>query len=68
MKAQLEVTRATYKNLEENNKLLCPISGIVTARNYDNGDMYAGGTPIYTVQQIRPVKLLVNVSETYLHK
>jgi RND family efflux transporter MFP subunit len=65
LKAQLEVTRATYKNLEENNKLLSPISGIVTARNYDNGDMYAGGTPIYTGQQIRPVKLLVNVSETY---
>jgi RND family efflux transporter MFP subunit len=65
LKTQLEVTRTTYKNLVENSKLLSPISGIVTARNYDNGDMYAGGTPIYTVQQIRPVKLLVNVSETY---
>lgn len=65
LKTQLEVTRATYKNLEENSKLISPISGIVTARNYDSGDLYSGATPIYTVQQIRPVKLIVNVSETY---
>ena len=41
------------------------ISGIITARNYDSGDMYSGGEPIYTVEQIRPVKLFVNVSESY---
>lgn len=65
LKMQLEVTRATYKNLAENSKLLSPINGIVTARNYDSGDMYPGGTPIYTVQQIRPVKLLVHISEVF---
>ena len=27
--------------------------------------MYSGGNPIYTVEQIRPVKLFVNVSESY---
>lgn len=65
MKMQLEVTRASYKNLAENSKLLSPVSGIVTARNYDSGDMYPGNTPIYTIQQIRPVKLLVNISEVF---
>ncbi|MDD4516413.1 efflux RND transporter periplasmic adaptor subunit [Massilibacteroides sp.] len=65
LKMQLEVTRTVYKNLEENSKLISPITGIVTARNYDNGDMYSSGTPIYRVEQIRPVKLMVNVSETY---
>ena len=65
LKMQLEVTRTSYKNLEENNKLISPITGVVTARNYDSGDMYGGGTPIYTIEQIRPVKLIVNVSETY---
>lgn len=65
LKTQLEVTRASYKNLEENSKLISPISGVVTARNYDSGDMYSGATPIYTIEQIRPVKLIVNVSETY---
>jgi len=65
LKMQLEVTRATYANLEENSKLLSPISGIITARNYDNGDLYSGSNPIYTVEQIRPVKLLVHISEVY---
>ena len=64
-KTQLDVSRASYKNLQENTQLLSPISGIITARNYDSGDMYSGGEPIYTVEQIRPVKLFVNVSESY---
>ena len=50
------------KNLKDNTQLLSPISGIITARNYDNGDIYAGN-PIIQVQQIKPVKLLINVSE-----
>ena len=37
---------------------------MVTARNYDVGDMYAMSAPIFTVEQISPVKLLVGVSET----
>ncbi|MDD3063345.1 MAG: efflux RND transporter periplasmic adaptor subunit [Massilibacteroides sp.] len=65
LKTQLEVTRASYNNLKENSRLESPISGIVTARNYDSGDMYSGANPIYTVEQIRPVKLMVNVSESY---
>lgn len=64
-KTQLEVSRTAYKNLLENNQLISPISGVVTARNYDNGDMYGGANPIYTVEQFSPVKLMVNVSESY---
>lgn len=64
-KTSLEVNRTALKNLEENNKLVSPISGIVTARNYDNGDMYSGALPVYVVEQISPVKLMVNVSESY---
>ena len=40
------------------------MSGFVTARNYDRGDMYVMGQPIFTVQQVIPVKLLVGVSES----
>ena len=65
MKTQRDVAETAYKTLEENTYLVSPISGIVTARNYDNGDMYSGGTPVLTVEQITPVKLLVNVSEGY---
>lgn len=64
-KTSVEVARESYANLVENTRLISPISGIVTARNYDSGDMYSGGTPIYTVEQIRPVKLLINVSESF---
>lgn len=51
-------------NLVENTTLNSPISGMVTRRNYDSGDMYVMGAPIYVVEQIKPVKLLVNVSES----
>ncbi|MBR4826532.1 MAG: efflux RND transporter periplasmic adaptor subunit [Bacteroidales bacterium] len=58
------VSRSSYKNIEENTILRSPISGVVTARNYDRGDMYSMSQPIYTVQQITPVKVLVAISET----
>ncbi len=57
------VTKTQYKNLLENSKLLSPIKGVITARNYDEGDMYSMSAPIYTVEQIVPVKLLVGISE-----
>ena len=63
-KMSLEVAETQYKNIMENTQLLSPIDGIVTARNYDNGDLYSGAA-ILTVEQIKPVKLLVNVSENY---
>ena len=57
------VSKSSYDNLLENTVLLAPVSGVITARNYDVGDMYAMSSPIYTLQQITPVKLLVPVSE-----
>lgn len=64
-KMTLEMRQTSYKNMLENTALVSPISGVVTARNYDSGDMYGGGTPVVTVEQIMPVKLLINVSESY---
>lgn len=68
LKMALDVQETAYKNLMENTTLLCPINGVVTARNYDNGDMYSGGNPVLVVEQITPVKLMINVSETYFSK
>ena len=42
---------------------LSPVDGVISARNYDKGDMFSLGQPIYTVEQITPVKLLVGISE-----
>lgn len=64
MKAQIDVMEQSVKNLDENTKLLSPISGVVAARNFDNGDV-AGGQPILQVMQINPVKLRINISEEY---
>jgi RND family efflux transporter MFP subunit len=58
------VSKTQYNNLKENATLVSPINGVITARNYDAGDMYAMSAPIYTVEQIVPVKLLVGISET----
>jgi len=64
-KMAVDIRETSYNNMLENTALLSPISGIVTARNYDNGDMYSGARPVLTVEQIMPVKLLINVSELY---
>ena len=62
------VAKTQVENLEENTVLRSPVNGVVTARNYDAGDMYAMASPIYTVEQIKPVKLLVAISESEYSK
>jgi RND family efflux transporter MFP subunit len=64
-KTALDVAKTSYNNLVENTQLISPIDGVVTARNYDKGDLYSSGTPVLTVEQITPVKLKINVSEGY---
>lgn len=67
-KMALDVKLTAFNNLQENTALLSPVNGVITARNYDNGDMYSGGDPVLVVEQITPVKLLINVSEGYFVK
>ena len=62
MELKYNVSRSQYENILENTILRSPISGVISARNYDRGDMYTG-TPIYVVEQVTPVKLLVGISE-----
>lgn len=66
-KTALEVNERALKNRLENTVLVSPISGVVSARNYDNGDMY-GSKPILVIEQITPVKMKVNVSEQHYSK
>ena len=63
-KMQLDVLMAQYKQLVENTHLVAPISGVATARNYDDGDMFSMN-PVLTIEQTNPVKLKVNVSEIF---
>ncbi len=45
--------------------LTSPISGVVTKRNYDPGDM-PGQSPILTVARVNPVKIVINATESEL--
>ena len=64
-KLQLDVLSTQLKQLMQNTQLTAPISGVVTARNYDSGDMYNQGQPVLTIEQTNPVKVMVNISEVY---
>ena len=64
-KNSLAQAERTLKNARENTVLTSPISGVVTARNYDPGDM-TGALPIVTVAKIQPVKIIINVTESEL--
>lgn len=67
-KLQLDVLSTQLKQLMQNTQLTAPISGVVTARNYDSGDMYNQGQPVLTIEQTNPVKVMVNISEVYYKK
>lgn len=67
LKAELDAAERNYANMVENTILTAPISGVVTARNYDPGDM-TGALPILTVEQVNPVKVVVDISETDFSK
>lgn len=67
-KAQLDAANTQYKNVMENTVLTSPVSGVVTARNYDPGDM-TGQLPIVTIGQINPaVKIILNITENDMSK
>lgn len=63
-KTQLDIAESALKNLGENTTLTSPVSGVVTARNYDPGDV-TSQQPILTIENINPVKAMVNVSESF---
>ncbi|MBQ4344785.1 MAG: efflux RND transporter periplasmic adaptor subunit [Muribaculaceae bacterium] len=61
--AEYDALNSQYLNRLENTVLRSPINGVVTARNYDPGDM-TSTLPVLTVGQLSPtVKVLVNVTE-----
>lgn len=67
LKTELDATKRSLQNMKENMTLTSPITGVVTARNFENGDM-TGNAPILTVEDMRPVKIVVSVSESEFPK
>ena len=63
-KSGLEVMETSLKNLEQNTYLRAPLSGVVSARNYEPGELFSGQA-IYEIVQINTLKALAQVPETY---
>ena len=59
-----KLRKSNLANLRENTILRSPITGYVSARNFDAGDLLSMCAPLFTVQQVTPVKLLVGISES----
>ena len=58
--------------LEENNLLKAPFEGMISGKYYEDGELYsgapntmAGKAAIVSIVQIDPLKVVVNISETY---
>lgn len=64
--SSLNASRRSMQTVQENTILRSPISGVVSARNYDAGDLPAGA--ILTIQQMNPLKVIVNVNEEEFSK
>lgn len=60
----LNLQREMVDNMRRNSEIKSPISGVITARNYENGDLFTS-MPILHVMQINQLKVMANVSEQY---
>ena len=64
--AQVRAIQSSQRMLStmgENTVLTSPVSGVVTEKNYNNGDLPAG-LPILVIEQQQPLKVIVNVNES----
>jgi RND family efflux transporter MFP subunit len=72
-RSQYDLNKTNLKYMEKNVNLRSPISGVVTAKNYEDQEMYsgspvgqAGKAAIITIDQLNPLKVLVDIPESYL--
>ncbi len=63
-KAQYDQLVETERFQNENTFVKSQFSGVVSAKNYEDGEMYSGA-PILTLTQINRLKALINVPESY---
>lgn len=67
-KSSMELAQQVYNNVAENTILRSPITGVVTKKNFDAGDMTPPAQPIVVVEELSPVKVVLNVSEAYFSR
>jgi len=62
MEAALSAARSQYQDT----RIKSPITGIISMKNYELGDMAAPQMPFFEVVDMNPVKVSINVIERYL--
>lgn len=60
----VSLQREMVEQMRRNSEIKSPISGVVTARNYENGDLFTG-MPILHIMQINKLKVMANISEQF---
>ena len=63
-KAAYDQLAESERFLEENTFVKAQFGGVISAKNYEDGEMYAG-QPILTLTQISRLKAIINIPETY---
>lgn len=61
---QYNSTKEQLEFLEQNTYVKAPFVGVISAKNYEDGELY-GGQPILVLTQLDKLKALVAVPETY---
>lgn len=64
-KLQLDQTKESLDFLTTNTFVRAPFSGVISAKNYEDGELY-GGQPILVLTQVDRLKALVAIPESYI--
>lgn len=65
IKTSYDQTKETLAFLKKNTFVKAPFSGVISAKNYEDGELYAG-QPIVVITQIDRLKALIAIPETYI--
>ena len=63
-KLAFDQSKENLEYLEANTLVKAPFDGVISARNYENGELYSG-QPILVLTQLKLLKALVSVPEKY---
>lgn len=63
-KLSYDQTKETLSYLEKNTFVKAQFEGVISAKNYEDGELY-GGQPILVLTQINNLKALISVPESY---
>ena len=65
LKSQFDASQENLKFLQKNTFVIAPFAGIITAKNYEDGEMYSPTKPILQLAQIARLKAHINIPESY---